>query len=363
MKICYLSDANSTHTKKWCDFFKNKGYDIYVISLNPGKIDGINVYSLDYDLSEVRKSSSIKKLKYLASVKKVRKIINEINPDILHAHYATSYGLLGALSKFHPFILSVWGSDVFDFPKKDLLKKLLLKYNLKKADKILSTSKVMAIETNKYTDKKIGITPFGVNLNFFKPYKDKYKDKGCIIIGTIKTLEKKYGIEYLIKAFGKLSNKHLNRELKLEIGGIGSQKSYLEKLTVDLGIKDKVKFLGFLGRKQVAEAFNRFDIAVFPSILDSESFGVSVVEAQSCGTPVIVSNVGGLPEATEPNVSSILVRKKNSDDIESALEKLILNEELRISMGKNARKFVEDNFNIENNFNKVDIIYKKIVNT
>ncbi|MCH4199298.1 MAG: glycosyltransferase [Clostridium tyrobutyricum] len=362
MKICYLSDANSIHTKKFCDFFKNKGYDVSVISLNDGYIDGIPVYNLNYDINDIKKNSSTRKLKYILSFRKISGIIDKIKPDLIHAHYATSYGLLAALSKFHPFILSVWGSDVFDFPKSGILNKMMLKYNLKKADKVLSTSKVMSKETSKYTDKKIEITPFGVDLNILKPYENKYDDRDTITIGTIKTLEEKYGIEYLIRGFAKVSFKYPGINLILEIGGKGSQKEYLENLSQKLGIHNKVKFLGFLNRQQVVETFNRFDIAVFPSVLDSESFGVAAVEAQACGTPVIVSNVGGLPEATSPDVSSILVRKKNSDDIQNALEKLILNKDLRISMGKNARKFVEDNFNIEDNFNKVDRIYKEIIN-
>lgn len=357
MKICYLSDANSIHTRKWCDFFKKKGYDIYVISLNKGEIDGVKVFNLNYDLDEVKGNSSLKKLKYINSFSRVKEIIKEIKPDILHAHYATSYGLLGALCKFHPYILSVWGSDVFDFPNEGKIKKQMLKYNLSKADKILSTSKVMAIETNKYIDKDIEVTPFGVDLNRFVPFNNKYEDKDEIVIGSIKTLEAKYGMEYLLRGFAEVQHKYLDKKLKLEIAGKGSQKEFLETLAKELGVEEKVKFLGFLNGDEVIEAFNRFDIAVFPSTLDSESFGVAAVEAQACGTPVIVSNVGGLPEATKPDTSSLLVRKKNSGDIAEALEKLILDKDLRITMGKNGRKFVEDNFNIEDNFNKVDEIY------
>ncbi|WP_027626897.1 glycosyltransferase [Clostridium lundense] len=357
MKICYLSDANSIHTRKWCNFFKKKGYDIYVISLNKGEIDGVKVFNLNYDLDEVKGSSSLKKLKYVNSFSRVKEIIKEIKPDILHAHYATSYGLLGALCKFHPYILSVWGSDVFDFPNEGKLKKQMLKYNLSKADKILSTSKVMAVETNKYIDKDIEVTPFGVDLNRFIPFDNKYEDKDEIVIGSIKTLEAKYGMEYLLRGFAEVQHKYPDKKLKLEIAGKGSQQEFLENLSKELGVEDRVKFLGFLNGDEVIKAFNRFDIAVFPSTLDSESFGVAAVEAQACGTPVIVSNVGGLPEATKPDSSSLLVRKKNSSDIANALEKLILDKDLRIAMGKNGRKFVEENFNIEDNFNKVDKIY------
>ncbi|KEI85898.1 glycosyltransferase family 4 protein [Clostridium botulinum] len=359
MKICYLADANSTHTKKWCRFFKNKGYDIDVISLNDGEIDGATVHSFNKDLDKIRKGSSFNKISYIKYFSDIKKIIEKIKPDVVHAHYATSYGLLGALSGFHPYIISVWGSDVYDFPKGSYIKRKMVEYNLSKADIIMSTSKVMAEETSQYTTKDIEITPFGVNIDTFKPFADKYEKKENLVIGTVKTLEPKYGIEYLVRAFAKVKQKHSN--IKLEIAGVGEQRNFLLNLCNELNVKDHVKFLGFINQEKVIEAFNRFDVAVFPSTLDSESFGVAAVEAQACGTPVIVSNVGGLPEATSPNNSSLLVNKKSVDELAEAIEKLIEDDNLRINMGKTGRRFVEDNFNIEDNFNNVDIIYKSII--
>ena len=119
--------------------------------------------------------------------------------DILHAHYASSYGLLGALANFHPFILSIWGADIFSFPKKSFLHRYIFNFNLRVADKILSTSQIMAKEIKKYTNKEIIVTPFGIDINTFKPGNkvDKIKGEFDFIIGTIKGLEEIYGIEYL----------------------------------------------------------------------------------------------------------------------------------------------------------------------
>ena len=75
----------------------------------------------------------------------------------MHAHYASSYGLIGSLMNFSPFVLSVWGSDVFEFPKLGIINKLVLKYNFFKADKILSTSNIMAKEIQLYTNKDIEV--------------------------------------------------------------------------------------------------------------------------------------------------------------------------------------------------------------
>ena len=358
MKICYLSDASSIHTKKFCYFFKEKGYDVHVISLNYGEIEGVEVHTFNVNKDKMQTGSNTSKLEYIKYFNKVKKLVKEIEPDILHAHYATSYGLLGSLCNFHPYVVSVWGSDVFDFPKGSTIKRKLLEYNLKKADVIMSTSKVMARETKLYTNKTIEITPFGVDIDMFKPNDKRYDKKEYITVGTVKTLEAKYGIEYLIKAFSKVSEKYNN--LKLEIAGDGSQKEYLLELCKKLNIYDNVKFLGFINREQVVEAFNRFDITVFPSTLDSESFGVAAVEAEACGSATIVSNVGGLPEATNPDVSSIVVPKEDEEELAKALEKLIVDENLRIEMGKQGRIFAEKNYNIKDNFNKVDKIYKTL---
>lgn len=358
MKICYLSDANSTHTKKWCAFFKNLGYEIEVISLNNGDIPGVKVHSLQLNIDNSN-DRVLSKVNYMLYGRRVRKLINQIKPDILHAHYATSYGYLGRISGFHPYVLSVWGSDVYDFPNHNIICKKFVEGNLKRADLVLSTSKVMAEETRKYTNKEIEITPFGVDTNIFKPIEGVAKDKESLVIGTVKTLEKKYGISYLIEAFGAVAKKHPN--VYLEIAGTGSQKEELLELCKELGIEDRVKFLGFINQEQVIEAFNRFDIAVFPSTLDSESFGVAAVEAQACGCPTIVSNVGGLPEATDPGMSSIVVPKENVKALEEAIERLVDNDELRRSMGRHGRQFVIDNYNVHDNFKRVDELYKALL--
>ncbi|EKQ55555.1 MAG: glycosyltransferase [Clostridium sp. Maddingley MBC34-26] len=361
VKICYLADINSVHTHKWINFFKKQSYDIHVISLSDGEYEGVTVHSLDIDESLVKQKSDTGKFGYLKKITRVKELVNKIKPDILHAHYATSYGLLGAMTNYHPYIISVWGADVYDFPIKSFLHKWIVKYNLKKADYIWSTSRVMKKETEKYTNKEIMVTPFGVDIKKFIPKVDNKEGKDEIVIGTIKTLEEKYGVEYLIKAFAKVKSNNENLNVKLRIGGKGSQEEYLKNLCIELGIEDDVMFLGFLSEAQVITEFQNFDIAVFPSTLDSESFGVAAVEAEACGIPVIVSDVGGLMESTKPNVTSLVAKRKSVDSLFTEIQKLVVNNELRMKMGVSARKFVEENYSLVNNFNDIDSIYRDIL--
>jgi len=352
MKICLLAPANSIHTSKIAYSLKESGNEVLVISFHkplPKDVDALYFPPI---------ISPLGKLNYLLHIPKIKKIIEQYHPDVLHAHYISSYGLVGGLLNYHPFIVSVWGSDIFDFPKKSFLHKYFVRYALKKADFILSTSNIMAEETKKYTDKEVFVTPFGVECDKFKPMPELMpKDK--IIVGTIKALKPKYGIEYLIKAFKILVDKYSYLPLELHIGGEGYLKEELEKLAKSLNIGDRVKFLGFIPHDEVPKYCNMFTVSV--SVSESESFGVAVLEAESCGIPVVVSNIGGLPEVVKDGETGFIVPPKNPEATANAIEKIVLDEDLRKKLSVNARNFVLDKYNWKENFKLIAEIYKEAI--
>ena len=366
MKILLLSDANSSHTIKWVTSLAIRDIDILIFSLNKCVVDEYNKYKnikiKTLNEKVTKKEGSILKLKYLKALPLLKKIIKEYNPDILHAHYASSYGLLGALTGFHPFIISVWGADIFSFPKKSILHKELLKFNLKKADKILSTSHVMAKETSLYTNKEIEVTPFGIDINQFKPMDvESLFDKKDIVIGTVKTLEEKYGIEYLIRAFKIVSDKYPGLPLKLLIVGGGSLENKLKNLAKQLQIDNKTIFTGKVPYNEVPKYQNMLTISVSVSVSDSESFGVAILEASACEKPVVVSNVGGLTEVVEDGVTGIIVPPRNPEKTAEAIEKLLLDKNLIEEMGKAGRKRVLELYKWEDNVKQMLDIYNEIL--
>ena len=366
MKILFLSDGSSVHTKRWINSTVENGHVVHLFSLAPVNAADYPAHDFTFtDFALQKRAGGLSKLKYLKVLPELKKVVKQFNPDILHAHFATSYGLLGSLCGFHPFILSVWGSDVFDFPQKSFLHKAVLKHNLKSADKILSTSNVMAVETKKYTDKEIEVTPFGINTDLFKPEKVSRKDstpfsEDDVVVGTIKWLESKYGIEYLIRAFYAVSSKHPELPLKLLIVGDGSERTNLENLVSELGLDGKVYFTGRADYSKVPYLHKVIDVYVALSVLDSESFGVAIVEAESCGKPVVVSDVGGLPEVVENSVTGFVVERKNAEAAAEKLEKLVIDPELRKSMGNAGRERVLKLYDWNENVAQMMRIYDKI---
>lgn len=366
MKILILSDLNSPHTLKWVRSLAANNLQIHVCGLSGCDSDvyeeckNVKIYSLGVDVQFSKTGNDISKLRYLFALFKLKRLIKEIQPNILHAHYATSYGLLGAFSGFQPFVISVWGSDVFDFPKKSIVHKVILQFILSRARKICSTSYIMAKEVANYTAKNIEVVPFGVDLNLFKK-KDiqSLYNKDDIVIGTIKTLEEKYGVEYLIMAFSLLKEKYLNLPLKLLIGGGGSLEGKLKKLTDDLGLKGDVLFVGKIAYDAVSVFHNMITIPVFLSI--SESFGVAAVEAAACEKVAVVSNVGGLPEVVENGVTGFVVSSRDVEEATKMIEKLIFDQKLRDKMGRAARDRVCKLYDWQQNVRQQIDIYNDII--
>lgn len=361
MKVAILASAYSIHTVQWVKYLSQFGIDVSVISQHPKSDDmpdNISVYILPF--------SGLKG--YFLNVSSVRKILKELRPDIVHAHYASGYGTTARLVDFHPYVLSVWGSDVYDFPYKSKLYRWLIRKNLYSADKLTSTSYCMMQQTLRVAPNltPFDIVPFGVDLQKFV-LSGNLKNQNEIVIGTVKTLSEKYGIDLLIKAFADLKQKltarypELAEQLRLRIIGGGNQRAVLENLVQQLNISEITTFVGKVPHQKVPLELEKLDIYVALSRLDSESFGVAIIEAGAMRLPSVVSNVGGLPEVVKDGETGVIVQRENFQQASEALERLVLDSQLRNDMGNSAHNFVANAFSWESCVEKMNQIYKQLL--
>jgi glycosyltransferase involved in cell wall biosynthesis len=361
MKVLLLSEINSSHTMKWASGLSRAGLEIWVFGLTKPRPEVLSFY-LKYPSIKLCFSdhhSRYKWMHYYHHYLYLRALVSEIAPDIVHAHYAISYGLIGTLLFFEPYVTSVWGNDVFRFPKEFWGFRVCLQWVLSRSRVIFSTSHIMKRETQRYTNRPIEVIPFGVDVDVFKPALGSQSDG--LVIGIIKSLEKKYGIAYLIRAFSLLKTRHPDVLLKLVIAGAGSEESMLKQLVMELELGDSVEFLGMLPPDRVLSCHQSIDIFVCPSIEDSESFGVSVVEASACGKPVVVSNVGGLVEVVVPDKTGLVVPPQDVEALCSALSRLVLDAGLRKSFGYAGRQRVESLFDLRHNVLQTVSQYQKLL--
>ncbi len=362
MKIAFCSGRNSPHTVRWVNSLAQRGHEILLISVHRvgDPLDSrIKVKLLPFPPG----------IGYFLNSPLAALSLRQFGPDLLHIHSASGYGTLGRLMCFHPCVLSVWGSDVYDVPWQSATKRKIVLKNLHNADFICSTSHCMAEETKRLCPEieEIAVTPFGIDVDKFS-HNSVDRKAGIINIGTVKRLEHKYAVDTLIKAFAKVrddlqvSNPEVASKLRLTIVGEGSELEHLVLLSEQLDVDGVTEFAGGIPHDQVPLFLNSFDIFVALSRLDSESFGVAILEASACNVPVVVSDVSGFAEVVEDNKTGLIVPRDDVAAASSAILKLVQSEKTRRQLGCNGRTHVEENYDWEYCVDLMEQVYEKVLN-
>ena len=361
-KLCLLANAASSHTEKWAIALSERGWAVEILSFLPAEIPLVKVHVIPRLAGG--KADAILRQAW------VKKKVGEIEPDLIHAHYATSFGLLGALSGRHPLIISAWGSDIFSFPRISFLHRNLLKWILGRADVLCSSSNIMAQEMHRYISQKqtVEIIPFGVDMTRFSPPQGEQRPeaggyprsgvKGTpVVFGVAKGLHQVYGLDLLIEAFAQVHS-HFPQTL-LRIAGEGPERSSLEDLADKLGVSKWVEWLGQLPNVDIANFYKSVDIVVVPS--RQESFGVTAIEGSACARPVIASRVGGLTEVIIEGKTGLLVPSESIFELAKAMECLIKDPTLREAMGQQGRANVLRHYDWQKNVTQMELVYERVL--
>ena len=214
---------------------------------------------------------------------------------------------------------------------------LTVKKSCKRADRIITISEFSKSEIIKYLhipENRVVVMPMGVNSELFHTnyakeeveiLKEKYNINGQYFL-YLGTLEPRKNIERIIEAYSCLVERKSKREIPSLVlaGKKGWMYNSIFEKVKQLGIENKVVFTGYVLENEVPILMHGANIFIFPSLY--EGFGMPVIEAMSCGTPVITSNTTSLDEISGD--AAIKVNPYNVDEITNAMEKLLVEEEV-----------------------------------
>lgn len=175
------------------------------------------------------------------------------------------------------------------------------------------------------------------------------------LVGTVGRLDRYKAHEYFLRS-AKTVKKYMP-EPRFLIVGEGEQRSFLERMTGELGLEKNVIFTGY--RKDMPEILASIDILVLSSV--SEGFGRAAVEAMACGKPVVATRVGGLTEIVEDRITGRLVPPEDPFAMAKAIIALLRDKKIAGEMGRAGRKRAEKLFSIEINAGRIEGIYEKIL--
>jgi len=231
---------------------------------------------------------------------------------------------------------------------------------------------------NRIAFKYLGIKPVSISKEVARTVKEVYGVESLVIYNGIPTSE--YNLEdtrspageirllnvgkfkraknhlLLVEAFAKAVAEE--PRLRLILAGDGSLRKKAERRVRQLGLKDKVDFLGW--RSDIPILLKDCDIFVLSS--DWEGFGNVLVEAMSAGKPIVATRVGGVPEVVEDGVTGFLVPPRDADVFASAILKLVREKRLREEMGRKGREKAVKEFDISIVTREYERLYKEALN-
>jgi len=284
MKICYLANAQSIHTQRWAKHFNARGHDITVISFTPADISGVGVIVMPrYKVN--------RRVNVLMNIFAIRRWVNLIQPDILHAHYATSYGFAGALTGKHPYIVTAWGTDVLIEPERSWIYRFLVYYALRKADLVTSMAPHMTerlIKRGYAAADRIITLPFGVDTEVFNLTR-RTRSHGNQPAMVVSTRRPDYGmdVDTFVEAIPYVRNNFPG--LRFLIAGEGPRRQYLYELAAKLGLNDCVEFRGEIAYEKMPDLLGTAD--VFVSTSPSDGNNISLNEAMACGAFPVATDI------------------------------------------------------------------------
>lgn len=252
--------------------------------------------------------------------------------DIIHAQWTLSAGaaLLSRLVHRRPVVVTLHGSDIFQVTRHWLGQKLTVQI-LKRCAGIIAVSQALANATTTavgVAPEAIRVIPDGVDVSQFKPGSD-HREPLILYVGS---LIKRKGVIYLLQAMAKIVTDY--PAVTLIIVGDGPERPALEQLAQTLNLTGKVIFTGLLPSAQVREWLQRARLFVLPSV--EEGLGVVLLEALACGTPIVASRVGGIPEVVTPPVGR-LVPPANATALAQAIDHLLGHDQTWQMMSQHAR--------------------------
>ena len=272
-----MGDANSVHVQRWVREMKSRGWRVSVVTARPQPMDGVE----QIVLPPVQRSSD-----WLWRAGAARRALAWLKPDIVHAHYITSYGYLAARAGVQPLVMTAWGSDLLVTPKRGALMRWLTAWTLRRARLITGDSQdLLEVAHGLAPAVATKLVHWGVELSRFTPA--AWAAKPAAEAVSLRSWEPNYRIDTIVRAFAQV---HAARpQARLHLLGGGSQEALLRKLVADMALQDAVLFHGRLDDTGMAAMLARCKLSI--SVPESDATSVSVLESMACGLAVIASDL------------------------------------------------------------------------
>jgi glycosyltransferase involved in cell wall biosynthesis len=384
LRICVVGDLDGVHTQSWLRYFTQRGHDVHGVSYYaPARPpEGVIVHALrpasgGGRLTPARPGASarlaqrlpsgLQRLAHLVRYRRagLRRVVEEIAPDVLHAHYLVEHGLYATAAGFQPYVVSAWGSDVLVDAAHSALNRALARFVLRRASLATANNRYMLREMV----LKLGIerayaqhVVLGVSRDFLDSARPSVnarprdRTRALTVISTRSLDAPLYNIDVILGAMTRVRERLA--AARLVVVGQGALRPQLEALAQRLGLGDAVRFAGFLSQDELRDAL--VDAEAFVSVPASDGTSVALLQAMGAGCFPIVSDLPSQEELVEQGVRGLRVPVRDEGALADAIVRALEDGELRRAAVEWNRAFVEEYGVLETNMARMEAWYYRL---
>ena len=365
MRLCYIANPNSVHTRRWIRHFVERGDQVHLIGeheLHRRVPSGVTFYDLPAQFNA-------RKLRYLAWGRAVRRIVREIQPDLLHAHQVASAGWLGAAAGYHPLVVTAWGSDLLIGPRRSWVHRQLARWVLRRADYVTCVSETLAkVARSLGADPDLlEVAPWGVNLDIFHPAPPNMALRQELDLGSgpvvlsLRAVRAIYNPLDMARAIAGVLEKVPGA--KFLIRTYASDPDLLDRFRAIVQENRAAGSVHYVaeqsGDHAIADMNRLADVAV--SVPSSDGTPLSVLEVLACGAAVVLSDVPSLHEWVQDGREALFVPVGDVQALSAAIVRLLTDDSLRRELSDRGARLVRQRGDSRVWMRHSEGIYRKLV--
>lgn len=333
MRIVLFGDANSVNVQRWREGLAHAGAEVYLLSIH---IDAPkDTFTLPIPIPKLPRLPE--KLRYFTAVPAARRLLNQLQPDLVIGYFVTGYGTLAALSGFRPLVQVTAGDDVLIAPKHPLLGRLV-GFNLRRADLIAAWAPHMAeaVHALGIPEAKVFILPRGIPLQAYENAAQSQAEGEPIRIISTRSLYAVYRIDALLCAVHLLRQRGV--DCRLTIAGDGPERELLIAKAGELGLTDITEFTGQISNDLLPNVLLRHDLYV--SAIRTDGVSASLLEAMAAGVFPIVYDNAANRYWIEPGKNGLLLTNDAPETLANTIQQAAGNVALRRQVWHSNRALV-----------------------
>jgi len=374
MRICYLADGRYIHAHRWLRFFSKRGHQMSLLSfapMEPHHVQAVENSGARY-LGTLEPFHLKRFWRTASQVQRLKKLFRDEKIDIAHSHFLGVNSWYAALSRFHPFVITVMGGDILGEywqPGPDIRERWLTPFALRNADLITCWSSQLTNVVKRYSraGTPIEIVHGGVDVHRFSsgPPPQNLRDELKIpadakIILSPRLMRPLYNLDKISLAAHQVWSQVPNAYFLFAVLPEAKDFDYERKVRGILGDDYRVRFLEAIPHERMADYYRLADVTI--SIPSSDGTPMSVLESLACETPVVVSDIENYDkDYIEADETVVAVEPQDVGSIASGLVRALTDTDAMAALATEGRRRLETKGSHEAQMLKMEELYYSLI--